>query len=68
MNDRSALWLAAADAAERGIVAAMATVARKRGSLPLADDAKMVVSAEGSGKLARRRMGRTGGVTEQRGH
>src|SRR5256885_2181124 len=47
MNDRSALWLAAADAAERGSVAAMATVARKRGSLPLADDAKMVVSAEG---------------------
>jgi xanthine dehydrogenase accessory factor len=55
MNDRAALWHAAADAAERGTVAALATVARKRGSLPLADDAKMLVTAAGE------RMGTVGG-------
>src|SRR4026208_38294 len=47
MNDRAALWHAAAQAAERGPVAALATVARKRGSLPLADDAKMLVTGAG---------------------
>jgi xanthine dehydrogenase accessory factor len=55
MNDRAALWHAAADAAERGTIAALATVARKRGSLPLADDAKMLVTATGE------RMGTVGG-------
>ena len=55
MNPRAALWLAAADAAERGIVGALATVARKRGSLPLADDAKMFVTQAGD------RMGTVGG-------
>ncbi len=55
MNDRAALWHAAADAAERGTVAALATVARKRGSLPLADDAKMLVTAAGD------RLGTVGG-------
>ena len=55
MNDRVALWRAAADAAERGTLAAMATVARKRGSLPLADDAKMLVTAAGE------RLGTVGG-------
>src|SRR4051812_20343811 len=43
MDSRAVLWHAAADAAERGETAALATVARKRGSLPLADDAKMLV-------------------------
>jgi xanthine dehydrogenase accessory factor len=65
MDSRATLWHAAADAAERGVVAALATVARKRGSLPLADDAKMLVSASGD------RLGTVGGgcveaeVTEQ---
>ena len=55
MNDRAALWYATAQAAEQGTVAALATVARKRGSLPLADDAKMLVTAGGE------RMGTVGG-------
>jgi xanthine dehydrogenase accessory factor len=65
MNDRASLWLAAAQAAEQGTVAALATVARKRGSLPLSDDAKMLVTAGGL------RLGTVGGgcveaeVTEQ---
>ena len=55
MNSRAVLWHAAAEAAEQGTVAALATVARKRGSLPLADDAKMLVMASGE------RLGTVGG-------
>jgi xanthine dehydrogenase accessory factor len=55
MKDRAALWYATAQVAERRGVAALATVARKRGSLPLADDAKMLVTAAGE------RMGTVGG-------
>jgi xanthine dehydrogenase accessory factor len=55
MNDRAGLWHAAAEAAEQGAVAALATVARKRGSLPLSDDAKMLVTANGE------RLGTVGG-------
>ena len=47
MNERAALWLAAAEAVEAGRPAAFATVARKRGSLPMASDAKMLVTADG---------------------
>lgn len=55
MNERAALWLAAAEAIEAGGDAAFATVARKRGSLPMASDAKMLVQPEG------RRWGTVGG-------
>ncbi len=55
MNERSAVWLAAAEAAQAGRPAAFATVARKRGSLPMASDAKMLVTADG------RRWGTVGG-------
>ncbi|MBI4419989.1 MAG: XdhC family protein [Gemmatimonadetes bacterium] len=55
MNDRAALWSAAAELVASGEPAALATVARKRGSLPLADDAKMLVTAAG------RRLGTVGG-------
>ena len=55
MNERAALWLAAAEAIEAGRDAAFATVARKRGSLPMASDAKMLVTVEG------RRWGTVGG-------
>src|SRR5262245_61574106 len=55
MSDRAAIWSAAADTAAAGEVAALATVARKRGSLPLSDDAKMLVTPAG------RRMGTVGG-------
>jgi xanthine dehydrogenase accessory factor len=47
MNERAALWLAAAQAVEAGRPAAFATVARKRGSLPMASDAKMLVTGDG---------------------
>src|SRR3989338_7874896 len=47
VNERAALWLAAAEAVEAGRPAAFATVARKRGSLPMASDAKMLVTADG---------------------
>ncbi len=47
MNERAALWLAAAEAVEAGRPAALATVARKRGSLPMASDAKMLVTGDG---------------------
>ena len=47
MNERAALWLAAAEAVEAGRPAAFATVARKRGSLPMASDAKMLVTSDG---------------------
>lgn len=41
------MWLAAAEAVEAGRPAAFATVARKRGSLPMASDAKMLVTRDG---------------------
>ncbi len=47
MNERAAVWLAAAEAVEAGRQAAFATVARKRGSLPMASDAKMLVTGGG---------------------
>lgn len=56
MNERLELWRAAqalADAAETR--AALVTVARQRGSLPMARDAKMLVTADG------RRWGTVGG-------
>ncbi len=48
MNAKAAVWLAAAEAVEAGRRAAFATVARKRGSLPMASDAKMLVTADGA--------------------
>lgn len=59
------VWRAASELAVAGETAAMATVSRHRGSLPMAHDAKMVVAADG------RRWGTVGGgcteadVTEQ---
>lgn len=47
MNERAAVWLAGAEAIQAGRAAAFATVARKRGSLPMASDAKMLVTADG---------------------
>lgn len=47
MNERAAVWLAAAEAVQARKPAAFATVARKRGSLPMASDAKMLVTADG---------------------
>ncbi len=47
MNEQAALWLAAAEAVDGGRQAAFATVARKRGSLPMASDAKMLVTVDG---------------------
>jgi xanthine dehydrogenase accessory factor len=47
VNERAAVWLAAAEVVEAGKAAAFATVARKRGSLPMASDAKMLVTGEG---------------------
>jgi xanthine dehydrogenase accessory factor len=47
VNERAAVWLAAADAVQAGRPAAFATVARKRGSLPMASDAKMLVTGDG---------------------
>jgi len=65
MSGPETVWAAAAELAAAGDVAAMATVSRHRGSLPMAHDAKMVVAADG------RRWGTVGGgcteadVTEQ---
>jgi xanthine dehydrogenase accessory factor len=47
VKEREALWRAAADAAARETPAALATVARRRGSLPMASDAKMLVRPDG---------------------
>jgi xanthine dehydrogenase accessory factor len=47
MNVRAELWRRAAEVAERGQGAALATVARRRGSLPMASDAKLLVGADG---------------------
>jgi xanthine dehydrogenase accessory factor len=48
VNEKARIWLAAAEAIEAGRRAAFATVARKRGSLPMASDAKMLVTADGA--------------------
>lgn len=55
MSGRAALWRSAADLVRAGAPAALATVARRRGSLPMATDAKMAVTADG------RRWGTIGG-------
>jgi xanthine dehydrogenase accessory factor len=55
MTERALLWRVAADAARAGRPAALATVARRRGSLPMASDAKLLVEADG------RRLGTIGG-------
>ncbi len=55
MNENAALWAEAGRLAAQGIPAALATVARQRGSLPMASDAKMLVTAAG------RRDGTVGG-------
>jgi len=55
VTERILLWRIAADAARAGRRAALATVARRRGSLPMASDAKMLVEADGH------RMGTIGG-------
>ncbi len=47
MDDRASIWLAARELAEQGVTAALATVSRRRGSLPMASDAKMVIAADG---------------------
>ena len=47
MNERAGLWNAAKELAGQEVVAALATVSRHRGSLPMAQDAKMLVTADG---------------------
>lgn len=66
MKSRESVWRAASELARAdGVVAAIATVSRQRGSLPMASDAKMLVTTDG------RRWGTVGGgcveadVTEQ---
>ncbi|GBD32802.1 MAG: hypothetical protein KatS3mg081_2774 [Gemmatimonadales bacterium] len=48
IGHQASIWLAAAEAIAAGRRAAFATVARKRGSLPMASDAKMLVTADGA--------------------
>jgi xanthine dehydrogenase accessory factor len=55
MAHRAELWNAAKELAGQDVVAALATVSRHRGSLPMAQDAKMLVTADG------RRWGTVGG-------
>jgi xanthine dehydrogenase accessory factor len=55
VSERADLWRAAARVARDASPAALATVARRRGSLPMASDAKMLVEADG------RRAGTIGG-------
>ncbi|HEY2824630.1 MAG TPA: XdhC/CoxI family protein [Gemmatimonadales bacterium] len=55
MLNRAELWSRAAHLIEGGKRAALATVAKARGSLPMAHDAKMLVSADGD------RLGTVGG-------
>jgi xanthine dehydrogenase accessory factor len=55
VSERATLWRAAARAAADGTSAALATVARRRGSLPMASDAKLLVRADGT------RLGTIGG-------
>lgn len=47
VKERAVVWQAAADLARSGTRAGLATVARHRGSLPMASDAKMLVTREG---------------------
>ncbi len=47
MSERVHLWAAAGRLAENRTPAALATVARQRGSLPMASDAKMLVTKDG---------------------
>ena len=47
VSDQARLWAEAARLVESGTPAALATVARQRGSLPMAGDAKMLVTADG---------------------
>ncbi len=55
MTERAELWAEAARLAKSGTPAALATVARQRGSLPMATDAKMLITTDG------RRRGTVGG-------
>lgn len=55
MSGRADLWRAAARAAAERTPAALATVARRRGSLPMASDAKLLVMGDGG------RLGTIGG-------
>ena len=55
MDDRATIWSAAAEVASSGELAALATISRRRGSLPMASDAKMLVAVDG------RRWGTVGG-------
>lgn len=55
MSERAAIWRAASRLAHEDVLAAVATVCRRRGSLPMAGDAKMAVDADG------RRWGTVGG-------
>jgi xanthine dehydrogenase accessory factor len=55
MSERTGVWRAAGELARDATVGALATVARHRGSLPMASDAKMLVTADG------RRWGTVGG-------
>lgn len=55
MDDRTTIWSTAAELASSGVSAALATISRRRGSLPMASDAKMLVTADG------RRWGTVGG-------
>jgi xanthine dehydrogenase accessory factor len=55
MNERAEVWNAAEALAGEDAIAAIVTVSRRRGSLPMAEDAKMLVSADG------RRWGTVGG-------
>ncbi|MFQ6047469.1 MAG: XdhC family protein, partial [Gemmatimonadales bacterium] len=55
MRERVELWRAAETLAREGVVGALATVSRHRGSLPMAQDAKMLVTEDG------RRWGTVGG-------
>jgi xanthine dehydrogenase accessory factor len=48
MTERSRLWRRAGEAAEAGTAAALASVARQRGSVPMASDAKMLVTGTGA--------------------
>jgi len=55
MSDRATIWESAAVLAREQTAAALATVSRRRGSLPMASDAKILVTADG------RRWGTVGG-------
>jgi xanthine dehydrogenase accessory factor len=46
-TDRSTIWESAAALARERATGALATISRRRGSLPMASDAKMLVTADG---------------------